>query len=317
MTTISFFTPLGNTWSAVFVWSGRRHKVGHAAEIRQLLFTYFAVGFLKDRRDSQNIGNIFICCQYFANFAPKKVVIMNNCSQYIMEYALSHPQFDLSELYAHIDMGEAIDISHKTISWHLTKLIESGRLQRVARGKYAIREKQQFSVFPTEEQRSLNEELKIKWPYAHFCIYNGNIISPLQHHLSANNITYIETEREAVTAVFNHLRDEGKSAYLRPTREFIYNYIDLSHSSIFVKPLITESPVQESNGILVPTLEKLLIDLQKDKDFFYLQEAEGENIFQNALSLYSINESRLLRYASRRGIRKEIETIIQTINTHD
>ena len=31
--------------------------------------------------------------------------------------------------------------------------------------------------------------------YAHFCIYNGNIISPLQHHLSANNITYIETER--------------------------------------------------------------------------------------------------------------------------
>lgn len=148
-------------------------------------------------------------------------------------------------------------------------------------------------------------------------IYNGSVISPLQHHLSANNITYIETERDAVTAVFNHLRDEGKTAYLRPTRELIYNYIDLSQPSIFVKPLITESPVQECSGILVPTLEKLLVDLQKDKDFFYLQEAEGVNIFQNALSLYSINESRLLRYASRRGIRKEIKTIIQTINSHD
>jgi hypothetical protein len=91
----------------------------------------------------------------------------------------------------------------------------------------------------------------------------------------------------------------------------------LSQPAIFVKPLITESPVQECNGVLVPTLEKLLVDLQQDDDFFYLQEAEGVNIFRNALSLYTINESRLLRYASRRGLRKEIETIIKSINSND
>ena len=242
---------------------------------------------------------------------------MKNYSQDIMDYALSQPYFELQELYDYLDKDGNTDITRKTVSWYLTKLIESGKLQRVAHGKYAVGTKQQFVIIPTDEQRSLNEELKQKWPYAHFCIYNGNIISPLLHHLSANNVTYIETEREAIVAVFNHLRDEGKVAYLRPTRELIYNYIDLSQPSIFVKPLITESPVQECNGILVPTLEKLLVDLQKDKDFFYLQEAEGMNIFQNALSLYSINVSRLLRYASRRGIRKEIKTIIQTINSHD
>lgn len=38
--------------------------------------------------------------------------------------------------------------------------------------------------------------------------------------------------------------------------------------------------------------------------FFYLQEAEGTYIFRNALSLYTINESLLLRYASRRGVRE-------------
>ncbi len=242
---------------------------------------------------------------------------MKNYSQDIMDYALSHPYFELQKLYDYLDKDGNTDITRKTVSWYLTKLVESGKLQRVAHGKYAVGTKQQFVIIPTDEQRSLNEELKQKWPYAHFCIYNGNIISPLLHHLSANNVTYIETEREAIVAVFNHLRDEGKVAYLRPTRELIYNYIDLSQPSIFVKPLITESPVQECNGILVPTLEKLLVDLQKDKDFFYLQEAEGVNIFQNALSLYSINVSRLLRYASRRGIRKEIKTIIQTINSHD
>ena len=240
---------------------------------------------------------------------------MKNYSQGIMEFAGMHPYFGLQDLYAHLDV-EA-DISRQTISWYLTKLIESGQLRRIGHGKYSKADKQQFAIVPTEDQQQLNEMLKQHWPFAHFCIYDGSVISPLQHLLAANNITYIETEREATSAVFNHLRDEGRTAYLRPTRDFIYNYIDLSQPAIFVKPLITESPVQESNGVLVPTLEKLLVDLQKDADFFYLQEAEGVNIFRNALSLYTINESRLLRYASRRGLRKEIETIIKSINSND
>ena len=240
---------------------------------------------------------------------------MKNYSQDIMDYAALHSDFGLHDLYAYLD-GEA-DISSHTVSWYLTKLTESGQLRRIGHGKYAKADKQKFTISPTEEQQSLNEALKQHWPFAHFCIYDGSIISPLQHLLAANNITYIETEREATSAVFNHLKDKGLIAYLRPTRDLIYNYIDLSQPAIFVKPLITESPVQECNGVLVPTLEKLLVDLQKDADFFYLQEAEGFNIFRNAMSLYTINESRLLRYASRRGIRKEIETIIKSINSND
>ena len=240
---------------------------------------------------------------------------MKNYSQDIMDYAALHPNFGLQELYAHFG-GEA-KISRQTVSWYLTKLTESGRLLRIGHGKYAKANKQMFVIIPTYDERSLNEELKQHWPFAHFCIYNGSIISPLQHHLAANNITYIETEREAMSAVFNQLRDKGHTAYLKPTWNLIYNYIDLSQPAIFVKPLITESPIQDNDGILVPTLEKILVDLQKDQDFFYLQEAEGENIFRNAMTLYTINENRLLRYASRRGIRKEIETMIHTINSND
>ena len=240
---------------------------------------------------------------------------MKNYYQSIMDYAALHPDFGLQDLYAHLD-GKA-NISRQTVSWYLTKLTESGQLRRIGHGRYAKPTKQEFVITPTNEERTLHDELKRLWPFAHFCIYNGSNISPLQHHLAANNITYIETEREATSAVFNHLRDCGRTVYLRPTRNLIYNYIDLSQPAIFVKPLITESPMLENDGVQVPTLEKLLVDSQKDQDFFYLQEAEGLNIFSNALSLYSINESRLLRYASRRGIRTEIGTIIKSINTND
>ncbi len=240
---------------------------------------------------------------------------MKNYSQDIMDYAAQRPNFGLQDLYAYF-VGET-GISRQTISWHLTKLTESGSLHRIGHGKYACQAKQQFVIKPTSEHRSLNNDLKRHWPFAHFCIYDGNVFSPLQHHLASNNITYIETEREATSAVFNHLRDRGITAYLRPSDDLIYKYIDLSQPAIFVKPLITESPVLETQGVLVPTLEKLLVDIQKDKDFFYLQEAEGANIFRNAQSLYTINKSRLLRYASRRGIRQEIETLIQCISSND
>lgn len=272
---------------------------------------------MKKEEYYRKISAIFlIIAEILRNFATDKDDIgMKNYSQEIMDYAALHPNFGLQDLYAHLD-GEA-EISRQTVSWYLTKLTESGRLLRIGHGKYAKANKQQFVIVPTEEECELSNELKLHWPFAHFCIYNGSVISPLQHHLAANNITYIETEREAVSVVFNHLRDNGRTAYLRPTRDLIYNYIDLSQPAIFVKPLISESPIQENSSVLVPTLEKLLVDLQKDQDFFYLQEAEGENIFRNALSLYTINESRLLRYASRRGIRSEIETIIKTIISND
>ena len=265
----------------------------------------------------RKISAIFsFIAEILRTFAPERTVDdMKNYSQSIMDYAALHPNFGLQDLYAYLD-GEA-NISRQTVSWYLTKLTESRQLRRIGHGLYAKPTKQEFVIIPTDEDRTLHDELKRLWPFANFCIYNGSVISPLQHHLAANNITYIETEREATSAVFNHLRDDGRTAYLRPTRDLIYNYIDLSQPAIFVKPLITESPTLQNEGVMVPTLEKLLVDLQKDQDFFYLQEAEGLNIFSNALSLYTINESRLLRYASRRGIRKEIETIIQSINSND
>lgn len=63
--------------------------------------------------------------------------------------------------------------------------------------------------------------------------------------------------------------------------------------------------MQTMEGVTVPTLEKLLVDINKDPDFSYLQGAEAERMMGNAKALYIINATRLRRYAKRRGLKIE------------
>ena len=88
------------------------------------------------------------------------------------------------------------------------------------------------------------------------------------------------------------------------------DYVDLAEKSVIVKALTTEAPIKPVDGVMMPTLEKMLVDINADPDFYYLQGNEAFNIMQNARSLYSINTPKMLRYASRRGIRETMQTIL-------
>ena len=89
------------------------------------------------------------------------------------------------------------------------------------------------------------------------------------------------------------------------------DYIRLDKKSFIVKPLVSESPIQEVNGINVPRIEKLLVDIQCDRDFFYLQGQESLYMMQTAFANYNVNIGMLLRYASRRNIKPQIEKYIK------
>jgi hypothetical protein len=83
---------------------------------------------------------------------------------------------------------------------------------------------------------------------------------------------------------------------------------------IFVKNLVSEAPLQEVSGVPMPTLEKLLVDILRDTDFFYLQGSESDRIIENAFNLYTINRNRLFRYADRRKVKKELSSILENLN---
>lgn len=74
----------------------------------------------------------------------------------------------------------------------------------------------------------------------------GDIIAPLQHHLSSNRIIYVETDRDSAETVFNFLKDKNHDVYLRPDKNMIYRYVDMDSRVIFVKNLVSEAPLARS-----------------------------------------------------------------------
>lgn len=185
------------------------------------------------------------------------------------------------------------------------RLVGDGSIIRVAKGVYSKADKKSvFKATPTDQETALVKKITERFPFAPLVVYNGAVLSTLQHHLSANNITYIETDRSAIESIFNFLRKDHENVWMTPDADFIYRYIDLSKGGIIIKTLVTESPLQTVNGISTPTLEKLLVDIRTDEDFAYLQETEAERMLENADSIYAINKSRLNRYARRRGLTK-------------
>lgn len=119
-------------------------------------------------------------------------------------------------------------------------------------------------------------------------------------------MTYVETDRQAMESMFEYIKEHtGKEVWLMSDADIVYRYIDLEKGGIIVKPLVTEAPLQTMEGVTVPTLEKLLVDINKDEDFSYLHGTEAERMMYNAKVLYFINTTRLRRYAKRRGLKIE------------
>ncbi len=219
-----------------------------------------------------------------------------------MDFAERKGRFGLEELFS--ALGEIISISQSSIKSTLSRLVASEKLVRVGRGQYekpSELNNQVFSYTPGKKEMKLFYNLVKKFPFAEFCIFSGEAFSSFLHHLSYNAVTYVETERDVAESVFDFLKDLGYKVFLNPDSDFVHKYIDIREACVIVKTLVSEAPVSVSNGLPVPTIEKLLVDIMCESDLLYLR-SDASNIFNVAKSNYVINISRLNRYARRRGL---------------
>ncbi len=116
----------------------------------------------------------------------------------------------------------------------------------------------------------------------------------------------VEVEKDALESVFFFMKDNKYSVFVDPTKELLSRYLPDEKETWIVKSLVSEAPVQKVSGIQTTTIEKMLVDVFCDTVILDAQQgAERERIFTEAFEKYILNENKMLRYADRRGKKKE------------
>jgi len=219
----------------------------------------------------------------------------------ILKFAANKQFFSRKELIENF-----CNLSEKSLSQHLYRLVKTNRLERTRQGVYQL----PVSLFSiSEEIKQLNEILKNQFPFVDFCFWSSDVLMPFMHHLPNLNFIYIDVENDVVESVFNFLKsNQKKTIFIRPSKEDFSRYIT-GTESIIVRGLVSESPLQIIGNVFVPTLEKVLVDIAGDVEFDFLQGAEITYFYRNVLEHNEINKRKLLRYASRRGRKTKVEQL--------
>ena len=211
---------------------------------------------------------------------------------------------------------EEPEIKQMTINWRVYKMIQDSVIVRTSRGHFRIGNKKSFSPVLDKNLSTVAKQISKQFPFVSCSVWDSSVLNSLAQHLSNKCFYIIEAEKDAVETIFHFLQEKKKAVYLNPAESIVNNYVQSESAKPFIiKNLITEAPTVSINDIVTSSIEKILVDVYCDTNIF--QAYQGNELFliyTNAFSQYSINQGKLLRYASRRGKKEEIKNIILQIN---
>lgn len=215
---------------------------------------------------------------------------------------------ELLEFYQQFDS----ELPITTLRWRIHELKQHGIIYSPKRGLYALNEKNLFQPQPTPEMEKLATLLQDKFPYVKFSIYPTAWLGNLANHRYQTSNLIVEIDADVLDAAFYFLKDTFPNTFLTPDQKMYDYYILPTDNNIIVNRLHVDSPLNKVNqNYFTPKLEKLIIDLLINEPvIFPVAESEIKTIITNALSMYNVNSSTLVRYATKRNVLQKIEKLI-------
>ncbi|MBR1515116.1 MAG: hypothetical protein IJ622_12625 [Bacteroidales bacterium] len=207
------------------------------------------------------------------------------------------------------------DLKDSTINWRVYGLVKDGVLTRVSKGVFKIGEDRSYKPVVNPKLQNLAKIIGKQFPFAEFCLWDTALINNFSQHLTAQGFYVVAVEKDAAESVFHFLLEKLKNVYYNPTDDVIDNYLYLSDTKpVVVKNMVSEAPTNMVEGVKVPSLEMILVDLFCDKRLFKAYQGnELAHIYRNIFSKYSVNMMKVVRYAARRGKKPEIEEFIRSL----
>jgi len=206
--------------------------------------------------------------------------------------------------------GDFPNWSDNTINMYLSKLKKTGKINAPSRGIYELKGTPLYQPKVFVNLKKLFNRIKREFPYITFCVWDSVWLNDLMRHQPFKHYLIVEVEKDAFESVFEFLNETSKNVFLNPNEEMFNRYINNLDGAIIVKNLISEAPLIETQNIVIPTLEKLLVDMLIDKNLFSAQQNEIEFIMKTAMNKFTINELKMKRYALRRNKEDDLENLI-------
>lgn len=218
--------------------------------------------------------------------------------------------FSRSELLEQISVAES-GKSLSTYNFRLNDMLDSNEIVRVGRNKYCYeRNKKKYSYVSSPLSEKVRKVVSDKYPEIEFKLFELFQLNEFLNHLIAHNTLFVSVEGMYSDDIFELLKDRFPGrVLLKPTVKEYYLY--WKDSLIVVNKLITEAPKNKKEQTMT-VMEKLLVDIIADKVIRSIySESEYPEILNMAFEKYAIDETTLLRYASRRNVKDKILQIIE------
>lgn len=200
--------------------------------------------------------------------------------------------------------------SDNTINMYLSKLKKKGKISAPSKGFYELGNIPLFKPEVSNPLKKIYNKIKREFPYITFCVWDSTWLNGLMRHQPFKHYLVVEVEKVAFEPVFGFLNETFKNVFLNPDEEIFDRYIQNLDEVMIVKNLVSEAPLTEVQKIVVPALEKLLVDMLADTNLFSAQQNETEFIMKSAMEKFAINEIKMKRYALRRNRENEVEKLI-------
>lgn len=208
------------------------------------------------------------------------------------------------------------DLKKTTFRWRVHDLKNDGIIYSPKIGLYVISSKKDFKPIIDNKLYGLYKKLNNKFPYSDLCIWETNWLNNYMVHQAISNNIIIEIDKETASSALAFLQESLSNIYLNPRKHEIENYIRFGQNNIIIKNLVVDSPVEDLKDIIIPRIEKIIVDLfAEDALFVTYQGEELKNIYNGFFNQFSINQSTIKRYATRRNVADGLITFLKEETT--
>ncbi len=202
------------------------------------------------------------------------------------------------------------DWSDNTINMYLSRLKKKGVIHSPSRGIYELDRHASFQPNISTTLKRIFNKIKREFPYIAFCVWDTVWLHDFMRHQPFKHYIVLEVEKDACESVFGYLSERMKNIFLNPDEELFERYISNLDGVVIIKNMVSEAPLIEEQKVIIPSLEKLLVDMLIDTALFSAQQSEKEFIMRSVVKKYTLNELKMRRYAIRRNRTREINELI-------